>query len=141
MSPTMNLLFEVGDLAAASPATVSRCGMVYMEPHQLGWKPLLASWLASLPSHLPAGLRARLQQLFTCYGAPLMRFLRRELKHVKEANPTTDGSLATAWMRLLQAMALPIIGAWGQPMIRHLNLCFASREQLVADSRRRGARS
>ncbi|KAI9102678.1 dynein heavy chain and region D6 of dynein motor-domain-containing protein [Phlyctochytrium arcticum] len=39
------LLFEVGDLQYASPATVSRCGMVYMDPKNLGYKPHFQKWV------------------------------------------------------------------------------------------------
>ncbi|GKT29750.1 Dynein axonemal heavy chain 6, partial [Aduncisulcus paluster] len=45
LNDTVNILFEVQDLEQASPATVSRCGMVYVEPEALGWEVYLDSWI------------------------------------------------------------------------------------------------
>lgn len=41
---TLHMLFEVQDLKVASPATVSRCGMVYMEQVHVGMFSLVRSW-------------------------------------------------------------------------------------------------
>lgn len=45
LSDNMNLLFEVENLAVASPATVSRAGMIYLDIEELGWEPYVKAWI------------------------------------------------------------------------------------------------
>jgi len=45
LRPEMRMLFEVNDLRVASPATVSRCGMVYLTQEELGWEPYVKTWM------------------------------------------------------------------------------------------------
>lgn len=44
-----NLPLQVGDLQYASPATVSRCGMVFVDPKNLRYTPYWQRWVASRP--------------------------------------------------------------------------------------------
>ncbi|XP_031370421.1 dynein heavy chain 6, axonemal isoform X2 [Apis dorsata] len=59
-TPYMRMLFEVMDLAQASPATVSRCGMVYVDPIELKWMPYVKSWVEKFPDTI---LKSEYQQL------------------------------------------------------------------------------
>lgn len=45
MSGTMKAMFEPEDLNNASPATVSRAGIIYVSSVELGWAPVVKSWL------------------------------------------------------------------------------------------------
>jgi len=45
MTDNVKLMFEVEDLRNASPATVSRAGIIFVSESDLDWEPVLKSWL------------------------------------------------------------------------------------------------
>ncbi|CAF1414036.1 unnamed protein product [Rotaria sordida] len=64
MSGHTRILFEVDSLVNASPATVSRCAMVYLDPVDLGYKPFLNHWYrCKLPTALPQSANEFLREL------------------------------------------------------------------------------
>uniref|UniRef100_T1JEJ0 Dynein axonemal heavy chain 7 n=1 Tax=Strigamia maritima TaxID=126957 RepID=T1JEJ0_STRMM len=99
LASTTNLIFESMDLEAASPATVSRCGMIFMESSSIGWRPFLASWLNTLPEQVNDELQEYYVRLFERFVPILMQFIRKS--GVKELVPSSDSNLAMSLQNLL----------------------------------------
>ncbi|XP_014203995.1 dynein heavy chain 7, axonemal [Copidosoma floridanum] len=98
LAPTTNLIFEPMDLEVASPATVSRCGMIYMEPVSLGWEPLLLSWLNTLPKTFNDHIKSHLKDMFLRFCPALLHFIER--CHVKEMISMQAANLVRSLMYL-----------------------------------------
>ncbi|WAQ96862.1 DYH3-like protein [Mya arenaria] len=98
MSNQMNLIFEAADLEQASPATVSRVGMIYLEPHQMGWKPLKNSYMQhTLPKGLSEEQLGLVDDLFEWLVDPCLYFIR---KNCRTFITTSEMHLVQSMMRL-----------------------------------------
>ncbi|KAK2157592.1 hypothetical protein LSH36_188g04054 [Paralvinella palmiformis] len=88
MNNKMNMIFEPEDLEQASPATVSRCGMIYMEPTQLGWKPLLESWMnKEVPDCVNEVQRATIKMMFEWLLPPSIAYVSKYCKGFVDCHP------------------------------------------------------
>ena len=66
------MLFEVDELKYASPATISRCGMVYVDPKNLGYAPFYAKWLKEKNKMYGETIHDIFKDFFGKYVDPLM---------------------------------------------------------------------
>uniref|UniRef100_A0A671XQT1 Dynein axonemal heavy chain 2 n=1 Tax=Sparus aurata TaxID=8175 RepID=A0A671XQT1_SPAAU len=92
------LLFEVENLEMASPATVSRCGIVYNEYADLGWRPFFQSWLDKRPK----AEADHLKRLFEKYVESTLNFKK---SNCKELIPITGLNGVTSLCRLYDSLA------------------------------------
>ena len=96
-TPFMHMVFEVQDLAVASPATVSRCGMVYIDSNELGWSPYVKTWLAKFTGKFGEPFSEYLYGLFEKYIDDGLSFVNKKctqtMKQVDVAKITTLCSL------------------------------------------------
>ena len=101
------LLVEVFDLQYASPATVSRCGMVYVDPKDLGYLPFWKKWVNSRSGKED---RTNLMMLFEKYvPANITMILEgfvdgRAEEKLQTITPVTNLNMVTQLSHLLDAL-------------------------------------
>ena len=104
----MTMMFEVEDLSVASPATVSRCGMVYMEPGSIGLQPLVDSWLQTLSEPIrllkPKSTIMILTKLFDKYLDNCIKFMR---KNCPEPVPSVNNNVCQSMLRIMDCFFQP----------------------------------
>ena len=92
MTDNVKIMFENETLINASPATVSRCGIIYVSQSDLGWTPIVQAW-AKAPGSEPEMLKKKdilLKQFYIYMGddetpadtGKMFSFLIREVQPV-----------------------------------------------------------
>ncbi|KAG5897762.1 hypothetical protein JTB14_019981 [Gonioctena quinquepunctata] len=79
LTRSMRLLFEIANLRTATPATVSRAGILYINPADLGWNPFIASWI---DTRTVQSEKANLMILFDKYVPPCLEAVRHKFKKI-----------------------------------------------------------
>ncbi|XP_063266171.1 dynein axonemal heavy chain 17 [Prinia subflava] len=101
LTPTMRLIFEISHLRTATPATVSRAGILYINPTDLGWNPIVASWIET---RTVKSEKAALTILFDKYLPQCLEKLRSEFKTI---TPVPEVTAIQTVLSLLECFLTP----------------------------------
>mmetsp|Transcript_17277 Transcript_17277/g.12259 ORF Transcript_17277/g.12259 Transcript_17277/m.12259 type:complete len:565 (+) Transcript_17277:2768-4462(+) len=99
MPETCTMMFEVNDLAVASPATVSRCGMVYLEPVHLGWQPFIQSWKEKMEDRISPD---HLDKITSTVHELIEKLLPIIRKKCKELITSVDANLVSSCLKFIE---------------------------------------
>ncbi|XP_052801261.1 dynein axonemal heavy chain 10-like isoform X3 [Mya arenaria] len=101
------MLFEVFDLQYASPATVSRCGMVYVDPKNLGYQPFWWRWQNTRTGKVE---KDNIGRLYEKYVPTLIDMVvegmveGRQGEKMKTIIPLTNLNMVTQLANMLESM-------------------------------------
>nr|NP_001262793.1 dynein heavy chain at 93AB, isoform C [Drosophila melanogaster]AGB96173.1 dynein heavy chain at 93AB, isoform C [Drosophila melanogaster] len=101
LTPSMRLLFEISNLRTATPATVSRAGILYINPQDLGWNPYVTSWVET--RKIPAE-KSNLVMLFDKYIPPSLETIRVRFKKI---TPVAEMAHIQMLCHLLNCFLIP----------------------------------
>jgi dynein heavy chain len=101
LNSTMRLLFEISNLRTATPATVSRAGILFLNASDLGWNPIVTSWIDTREVQAE---RANMIILFEKYIPPCIEALRTKFKTI---TPIPETAYLNTLCYLLECLLTP----------------------------------
>ncbi|NXC68138.1 DYH17 protein, partial [Anhinga anhinga] len=101
LNPTMRLLFEISHLRTATPATVSRAGILYINPTDLGWNPVVTSWIEA---RAVQSEKANLMILFDKYLPVCLEKLKSGFKKI---TPVPEITVIQTVLYMLECLLTP----------------------------------
>lgn len=98
LKPHMRMIFEIRDLRFATPATVSRAGILFISDSDgYQWRAYVKSWIANL--RCDAEMKAELQEKFDKYVPETLLQCKKYYKHII---PQVEISMVMSICKLLQ---------------------------------------
>ena len=101
VTPDMRLIFEISNLRTATPATVSRAGILYINPGDLGWNPYVTSWVETREDQKE---KAILTLLFDKYIPICIEIVNKKFRTI---TPIPGICYIQILCNLLEALILP----------------------------------
>ncbi|XP_049439851.1 dynein axonemal heavy chain 11 [Epinephelus fuscoguttatus] len=101
LTSSMRLVFEISHLRTATPATVSRAGILYVNQLDLGWNPYVTSWIDQRERQTE---RAHLTILFEKYVPRCLEQMRNTFKTI---TPIPENSMVQTLCALLDCLLTP----------------------------------
>ena len=99
----MRMIFEIRDLKFATPATVSRAGILYISTDGGSqWRSIIGSWVRSRSEDLMEDSdRERIHNLFEKYVPEILKFFAGFLQSIV---PVNDVAISVGFLRLLDCL-------------------------------------
>lgn len=96
-------MFEVDNLSEASPATISRCGMVYMDPKALLPSHVYYHYVNSFPQAIKAEkeINIRLEELFEYFFVDCLYMMRKECKQLEV---TSENNYCVSFLNIVNSL-------------------------------------
>jgi len=98
LNSTMRLVVEVADLRNATPATVSRGGVLFVNERDIGWKPYADSWIDGRAN---VAIKNMLTIFFGNYVEATLDYMKRNIKAIA---PVQEINMVFTICWLLEAM-------------------------------------